>query len=54
MVHPIKQGLKPNIDGIVNIYKASENKLLQNLIDEGDFPGALWRQGLFEKMAKDK
>lgn len=41
-------------DGIVNIYKASENKLLQNLIDEGDLPGALWRQGLFEKMAKNK
>ena len=35
-------------DGFSTIRRASESKLLQNLIAEGDMPGALWRQGLFE------
>ncbi|MBU2572819.1 MAG: AAA family ATPase [Elusimicrobia bacterium] len=34
--------------GYTKIYKASESKLLVNLVKEGDTPGALWKQGLFE------
>ena len=33
--------------GITVIERASENSLLVNLIKEGDLPGALWKQGLF-------
>ncbi|MDO9423785.1 MAG: AAA family ATPase [Methylobacter sp.] len=33
--------------GITVIERASENPLLVNLIKEGDLPGALWKQGLF-------
>jgi predicted ATPase len=35
-------------DGFTEIRRASENELLRNLVDEGDLPGALWKQGLFE------
>ncbi len=35
-------------DGFTTIQKASDNKLLRALIEEGDKPGELWRQGLFE------
>lgn len=34
-------------EGITGIERASENPLLVNLIKEGDLPGALWKQGLF-------
>jgi predicted ATPase len=33
--------------GITKIYRASDNELLKNLVKEGDFPGYLWKQGLF-------
>jgi len=33
--------------GITVIERASENSLLVNLVKEGDLPGALWKQGLF-------
>ena len=33
--------------GITVIQRASENALLLNLVQEGDLPGALWKQGLF-------
>ena len=33
--------------GITVIERASENDLLVNLTKEGDLPGALWKQGLF-------
>ena len=33
--------------GVTIIERASENELLVNLIKEGDLPGALWKQGLF-------
>lgn len=33
--------------GITVIERASDNKLLADLIKEGDLPGALWKQGLF-------
>ncbi|MEL6441319.1 MAG: AAA family ATPase [Cyanobacteria bacterium J06621_8] len=33
--------------GITNIYKASNDETLKALIDEGDLPGYLWKQGLF-------
>jgi predicted ATPase len=35
-------------DGFTTVRRASESELLQNLVREGDLPGALWRQGLFE------
>lgn len=41
----VKQG------GFTTIRRASESPLLVNLAREGDLPGALWRQGLFEGAA---
>lgn len=35
-------------DGFTIIKRASESELLRNLAAEGDLPGALWKQGLFE------
>jgi predicted ATPase len=35
-------------DGFTAAVRASDNELLQKLVDEGDLPGALWKQGLFE------
>lgn len=35
-------------DGFTTVLRASENGLLRNLVAEGDLPGALWKQGLFE------
>jgi predicted ATPase len=35
-------------DGFTTIKRASDSELLQNLRKEGDLPGSLWRQGLFE------
>ena len=35
-------------DGFTSVRRASESELLQNLVKEGDSPGVLWRQGLFE------
>ncbi|TDI45393.1 MAG: hypothetical protein E2P02_07585 [Acidobacteria bacterium] len=35
-------------DGFTTVKRASENELLANLVKEGDLPGALWKQGLFE------
>lgn len=35
-------------DGFSEIKHASESELLRNLTSEGDLPGALWKQGLFE------
>lgn len=34
--------------GFTTARRASEQGLLRRLVDEGDKPGALWRQGLFE------
>jgi predicted ATPase len=36
--------------GITVINRASENELLVNLSKEGDLPGALWKQGLFNEV----
>jgi predicted ATPase len=33
--------------GITQIYRASDNQLLKSLVEEGDLPGYLWKQGLF-------
>lgn len=33
--------------GITQIYRASDNELLKSLVEEGDLPGYLWKQGLF-------
>jgi predicted ATPase len=38
----VKQG------GFTEVRRASANKLLVKLVQEGDTPGALWKQGLFE------
>ncbi|MGI6086501.1 MAG: AAA family ATPase [Kiritimatiellia bacterium] len=35
-------------DGFSEIRRASENERLRNLVAEGDLPGTLWKQGLFE------
>ena len=35
-------------DGFTEIKRASESELLQRLIKEGDQPGTLWKQGLFD------
>ena len=35
-------------EGFTTIRRARDSELLRNLIDEGDLPGALWKQGLFE------
>lgn len=37
-------------NGFTNVQRASENDRLKKLVDEGDLPGALWRQGLFERL----
>ncbi|MDJ0598240.1 MAG: AAA family ATPase [Crocosphaera sp.] len=34
-------------EGITKVYRASEQELLNNLCQEGDLPGYLWKQGLF-------
>ena len=33
-------------NGFTEIKRASDNSLAKSLIDAGDLPGALWRQGL--------
>ena len=38
----VKQG------GYASVRRACESKLLRDLVDEGDLPGSLWQQGLFE------
>lgn len=35
-------------NGFSTVRKASESELLRDLVDEGDPPGSLWKQGLFE------
>ncbi len=35
-------------DGFTTVRRASESELLRDLVAEGDLPGALWKQGLFE------
>ena len=35
-------------DGFATVRRASDSELLRNLNAEGDPPGALWKQGLFE------
>lgn len=37
--------------GFTTIRRASDSELLKRLVEEGDLPGALWRQGLFEGAA---
>lgn len=34
--------------GITKIYRAKDHEMLRNLVAEGDLPGYLWNQGLFE------
>ncbi len=38
----VKQG------GYTSVRRAHESKLLRDLVDEGDLPGSLWQQGMFE------
>ena len=35
-------------DGFTTVRRASESELLRNLVEQGDLPGTLWKQGLFE------
>jgi predicted ATPase len=34
--------------GFTTVRRASESKLLKNLVEQGDLPGTLWKQGLFD------
>jgi len=36
------------ISGVTKVVRASDIELLNSLVEEGDLPGTLWRQGLFE------
>jgi predicted ATPase len=36
--------------GFAHIYRARDIDVLRALVEEGDFPGALWKQGLFESL----
>ncbi len=38
-------------DGFTNVHRASNSARLRDLVDEGDQPGALWRQQLFDETA---
>ncbi len=40
-------------EGFAEAQRASESELLRNLVAEGDLPGALWKQGLFEGAGPD-
>ena len=35
-------------DGFTIVRRASDSEVLRNLVAEGDLPGSLWKQGLFE------
>jgi predicted ATPase len=35
-------------EGFSEVHRASDNKLLRDLAEGGDLPGALWKQGLFQ------
>jgi predicted ATPase len=35
-------------DGFTNVRRASDSDFLKRLVEEGDQPGALWRQQLFD------
>jgi len=35
-------------DGFTRVHRASDSETLLSLVEAGDLPGALWRQGLFE------
>jgi len=35
-------------DGFTTIYRGANSDTLKRLVDEGDLPGALWRQGVFK------
>lgn len=35
-------------DGFTTLQRASDSETLRNLVAEGDLPGVLWKQGLFE------
>ena len=35
-------------NGFTTVRRASDSELLRILIQEGDVPGALWKQGLFK------
>jgi predicted ATPase len=36
------------VDGFTQIKRASDDELLRDLVDKGDLPGYLWKQGLFK------
>lgn len=40
-------------DGFTTISRAAESENLKALFDQGDLPGYLWKQGLFEGLNKD-
>jgi predicted ATPase len=40
------------VDGFTSIEKADDSAQLRALVEEGDKPGALWNQGLFEEIGR--
>ena len=38
-------------DGFTTVHHAADNELLAQLVEEGDLPGTLWKQGLFDGVA---
>ena len=38
-------------EGFTSVHQASDSELLKGLVEEGDLPGVLWRQGFFEGAA---
>ncbi len=38
-------------EGFTTVHRAEDDELLENLVAEGDPPGALWKQGLFDGAA---
>ncbi|WP_025770497.1 AAA family ATPase [Thioalkalivibrio sp. HK1] len=41
-------------EGFSTAYRASESELLKDLIEEGDCPGDLWRQGLIGRISRHR
>lgn len=35
------------VDGLTQVFRASDNEQLSRFVEAGDLPGALWKQGLF-------
>ena len=48
ITYELEIGIGVKQDGYTSVRRAHETKLLRDLVEEGDLPGSLWQQGLFE------